>query len=329
MQFLVPCDNLVVSGGLLRFDRLGQQLSNLGHELTFLILSETAKPQRETDRPTLNLVEAKSKNWDATMVPGAGFPDETIEKFALLRESQFGIRVQHVLNDQTRYDRFLKVNRVFSPNIVVFNNLAWPLGSYDDFSANHFQTLLGGVDYDRLGGYQRKTNSLKTPWVIGGLANKNPLPLLESIHLLPVNIVVRLYGSDIYQIKEKYATLVESGRIKLCGRLTEEQLGTYYANVDCVVMTEQFAGWSNLVAESMAAGVPVICTRHGTQAIAFDNDTALIVDNPNSRTLATAILRLFENDALCESLSVRARDIVKNYSWSEYAQGFLKILNEY
>jgi hypothetical protein len=91
-------------------------------------------------------------------------------------------------------------------------------------------------------------------------------------------------------------------------------------------MTEPYAGWANLVAEAMASGVPVVCTPHGTEAIARPEDTALVVAEATPSALAEAVLRLRDDRGLCARLAEAGREVIEAYSWDNYARQMLKLI---
>ncbi len=326
-RILVACHDIVLTGGLQRFDKVGRVLQDWGHEVAVVAFDQRSSHQWDTGLRVLSLEQACQGRWDMVMVPGAGFPPETIERFSVLRESNFGIRVQHVLNDQTRRDGFELVNKVFRPHIVVFNNMHWEPGSFTAFMADRFHHLLGAVDARSFRPSAYRAHPLSDgEWVIGGLVNKNPVPLIEALVELPQETTLRLYGIDEHHVAEAYRELVEAGRLQLTGPLHGDDLRCFYREVDCVVMTEPNAGWSNLVAEAMASGVPVVCTPHGTSAIARHEVTALVVNSPEPAALSEAVRRLRNDKDLCAHLAERARTAAEHYSWEEYARQLLRLL---
>ena len=318
MRVLVICHDLIQSGGLLRFERIGRELRNWGHELCFATVSEHPAPAWHSEFPVLPIEEAARQDWTVTMVPGAGFPDETINRFAHLQAGNFGYRVQHVLNDPSLRSRFLAVNRTFAPDLVVFNNSHWTPGSYTDFQARKFAVLPGAVDTGRFApAPYRPTLAVRESIIIGGLANKNPAPLIEALRLLPDHFVVQLYGTysgDYTGIGE----LLDSGRLQLVGRLDEDALPGFYAAVDIVVHTEAFAGWANLAAEAMASGVPLICTAHGTTSFAADRKTALVLDEVDAPGIVEGVQSRCADPDATAAMVTRARARMLQYDWSVY-----------
>lgn len=320
-RLLVAQHDLQLSGGSLRFERLGRVLRQRGHEIATLALTDTSRPERGTDLPVFTLDEAARRQWDCTMVAGGAlFPPETVTKLTRLQLPNFGLRLHHVLHDPSRREGFVRINQAFCPQVVVFNNLAWPPGSFDDLPAQHHHVLLGAVDTRAFYPAQKRPPDVGR-WVVGALASKNPEPLIAALDLLEPGVELRFFGADTFGIAQRFGN-----RIAMAGILHGEALHRFYADLDCVAMTEMSAGWSNLVAEAMASGVAVVCTRHGTQGIARHEDTALVVDDPSPPALAAAIARLRGDTQLCSRLAVRARSGIEAYSWNKYADALIEIV---
>ena len=328
-RLLVACDQMVLAGGLLRFDKVAQALRPWGHEMTFVPLRKDFVTSAKFGTPIVSLDEAKQRRWDAVMIPGAGFPDDCIRQFSLFRDESFGVRMQHILNDQSRREAFKAVNTAFAPHVVVFNNEHWPPGSYTDFMADQFHTLLGAVDTRMFRPRPYRSHPLRGGrWIVGGLANKNPEPLLDMLDDVPAGLSIRLFGNDSRNLKDRYQRHVTSGRLELAGPLFGDDLSRFYRDVDCIAMTETRAGWANMVAEAMASGVPVVCTSHGTLAIARHEETALVVAEPTSQMLASAVLRLRDDPDLCQAMAERAREAVEPFSWEAYARDLLRLAQQ-
>jgi len=316
-----------MGGGLMRVDRLSQQLCAWGHDTAFLKLSTEAVDQRATKLPILSLTQAKSEHWDFTLLPGAGFPTTTIQKFSELKSSNFGTRVQLILNDLSRIESFLAASHSFAPDITIANTPVWDSAAQSAFKTKRFYILEGAVDTSIFAPKPYRTlPEQNSPWRIGGLANKNPLPLIEALRKLPDRFQLILFGPDRHNLKTAHSDLIQTGRLSLVGKLNPKALTEFYHQVDCICMTELFAGWANLVAESMASGVPVVCTEHGTQAIAYHEKTALLLLAPTARNIKLEISKLAEDPDLCAKLAQAARKHIISYSWDIYAQNFLRLL---
>lgn len=318
LRVLVACHDLISSGGLLRFERVARELRTWGHELCFATFADRSRPAWHSECPVMSIEEAAQQQWTATMIPGAGFPDDTIERFTRLQSGNFGYRVQHVLNDPSLRTRFLAVNSSFRPDLVVFNNSHWQPGSYTDFQARRFAVLEGGIDTRRFAPATCRTAlGDRQQVVLGGLANKNPEPLIAALRHLPAHFSARLFG-DYAGDMPAVDDLIQAGRLQLVGRLDAAALPAFYAGVDIVVHTETFAGWANLAAEAMASGVPLICTPHGTTAFACHRDTALVLEAASAQHIVAAVSDLSADPAAAASMAERARRRIIAFDWTEY-----------
>jgi glycosyltransferase involved in cell wall biosynthesis len=321
MRICVACHDLAVAGGIFRFERFGQVAERWGHEVVFVRFSEQRIPPRASRIPAMTMTEARSMHWDVVMVPGAGFPEATIARFRELVDPRFGVRVQHVLNDEARLPAFLAVNRAFRPDVVVVNNRHWSRDRLADLTAPEVHVLEGAVDGEHF--RPRPWGERTGPYRVGGLANKNPGPLVEVVRMLP-DCMLDLFGPP-GDLAERAGDLVQQGRIVLRGVLTEDALPGYYRGLDCVVHTETMAGWANLAAEAMASGVPLICTHAGTLAFAEHEVTALVVE-PEPSAIGSAIGRLRREPGLSERLARQGRERISAFTWEAWTASLLELV---
>jgi len=319
-RIAVACHELICSGGMLRFERFGRVVSRWGCTLCFVAFVDTPRTFFGSQFDVLSVAEAARRSWDMTMVPGAGFPAGTIRRMRLLQNPVFGMRVQHVLNSPILTQKFLSVNRSFSPHVVIFNNRHWSKSDQGALSAGRFAVVEGAVNTRALAPaslHRVREDAV----IIGGLANKNPGPLLAAVRPLPARYVLRLFG-DPREARSLGGDLLQCGRLELVGLLDEEELASYYSGLDCIVHTETFAGWSNLAAEALACGLPLICTPHGTGAFAEHEKTALVVE-PHAEAIKSALERLCSDRILAQSLSRLGREKIELFSWERYARELL------
>lgn len=326
-RVLVVCHDVSPAGGLIRFDRVGRVLRRWGHHLSFVTLAASPRISYPLHAPLLSVDEASEQSWNAVMLPGAGFPRKTIERLEIFRGSNYGSRVQHILNDQSMREGFRAANSSFAPHVVIFNNEHWPVGSYPDFAADRFHVLLGAVDSDLFRPLPYRPMPLDSNrWIVGGLAHKNPKPLIEALKHMASGALLRLFGPDQFDLKRCYESMIAQNRLELVDTVSGGELQQFYYNVDCVAVTAEAAGWSNLAAEAMASGVPVVCPRPGTSAFARDGETALLVEPLTASALGSQLQRLRDEPNLCRKLTLRAREAIEAYSWEEYSEQLLFLI---
>jgi glycosyltransferase involved in cell wall biosynthesis len=114
-------------------------------------------------------------------------------------------------------------------------------------------------------------------------------------------------------------TLQRAGRpIRLERRVSEEELWKAYRSARFTVFPSLIEGFGLPVAESLAAGTPVITSNYGSMAEIAAGGGALMVDPRNIDDLEGQMRRLLEDDLLLERLRSEARGLDMG-TWSGYA----------
>lgn len=101
---------------------------------------------------------------------------------------------------------------------------------------------------------------------------------------------------------------------------SQQELAELYKSCDVFVSAERRAGWSNTVAEAMACGTPVVCTRSGTLDLARHRETAWVVRWRHPFFLARGVLALHSEPELRGRLRRRALERVREFSWHHVAE---------
>lgn len=329
MRLLVACDHLALTGGLLRFERVGRVLARRGHTFSFLTFG-TGEDGFETRHRVLHPEEAARESWDAVMVPGGGFPDATIEGFADLRAPNFGARIQHFLNAPARRDAYARVTRTFAPDLVVANNAHWDDAALDALGLP-WRRLVGAVDAGLFAPpVSRPARGARHR--LGGIANKRPAAQLAALDRLGDAWALHWFGRPDWGLVGARADLVASGRLVVHGPLVEADLPAWYHGLDAFCSAEAHAGWCNPAAEAMACCTPLVTTVHGTLAFAEDAVTALVVpDGPDAAlgaAVALAADRIVTDPAAAASRAEAGRARIRALDWDTYADGLLAAVAE-
>jgi glycosyltransferase involved in cell wall biosynthesis len=97
--------------------------------------------------------------------------------------------------------------------------------------------------------------------------------------------------------------------------LPQERMAAMYSAADAFVSAEHRAGWNNTAAEAAACGVPLICTKSGTEDFAADGATALVVAVRMPFFIERALHRLYDDRELGARLGEAARRRILDFTW--------------
>lgn len=327
-KILVAWFQFNLNGSIGRFINVARVLKARGHAVRFVSLDNILEtPWPELNRKILTVAEAAASQWDAVMLPGAGASSDALQRLATLRNPTFGTRVQHILNDPSLLPQFAVANVAFRPDLVLFNNSHWRPRDYRKLSAKAFYVHPGAVDLNIHHPIERTKPSPGSEAVnIGGFASKNPIPLIESLDLLPPQCRLHLFGTLPVQLASALTPLIESGKIVYHGILFGKELAKFFRSLDCMVTTEIQAGWCNAAAEAFANGIPTVVSKAGTVDFARDGENCLVIKEVTREAIAKAVVRFLEDPALRESCATNAAKTMESFSWESYAVKLLELI---
>lgn len=103
-------------------------------------------------------------------------------------------------------------------------------------------------------------------------------------------------------------------RIDVLGQCSREEVAALRRTHGLTIVASRYETFGGTIAEAMAAGSALVCTRVGGGAeILSDGETALLVPPENPQALAEACLRILGDPALARRLGEAARAYVENH----------------
>jgi glycosyltransferase involved in cell wall biosynthesis len=150
---------------------------------------------------------------------------------------------------------------------------------------------------------------------------KNCFDLLAAVrHLGPsaVGWQVRIAGVATPEVSDRLIreaeSLSEAGvQVELVGEVDQEQKRSELGSADVFVYPTAFDGQPLVLLEALAAGLPIVSTRHGgIPETVRDGEEGLLVDAGNIAGLAEAIERLAGDERLRHRLASAARTRYQN-----------------
>lgn len=160
--------------------------------------------------------------------------------------------------------------------------------------------------------------------------HKNHARLMEALAILRDERGLRIPLVCTGKTNEHYATLQAKvaelgleGQVRFVGFVEPTALQAVYRGARATVFPSLFeaAGGFGPVFESFLAGVPVACST-ATSLPEQVGDAALLFDPLDSRAIASAVARLWEDASLRSALAERGRRRVASFTWDRTARTF-------
>jgi len=105
---------------------------------------------------------------------------------------------------------------------------------------------------------------------------------------------------------------------------SDKMVPEFYHKIDCLILPSKNEGCSNVIAEALACGVPVICTKVGYHGHSLQNYNQCIYVERNSESIRTAILQMCENPVLYMYMREEARKFAcQNHNIRTVAQNYV------
>lgn len=142
-----------------------------------------------------------------------------------------------------------------------------------------------------------------------------------------VRLAIAGEGHQRADVEQAIARHDLSSSIRLLGRISEEDLRSWYQAADLVITpTQELEGFGLATAEAMACGTPCVVTPVGANTeLVHALDPMLVTHDPSPAGLAEGIVRLVQSGRLA-MLGDDARSIVTHaWSWDSVATSYLEV----
>lgn len=113
------------------------------------------------------------------------------------------------------------------------------------------------------------------------------------------------------------------------GRMPNERIPEYMAASDVFVLPSLSEGFSTVILEAMASGLPIVATRVGDmRQVIEEGYNGFLVEPRNPSQIAEKVLLLLEDEQLRERMSQRSREKVTTYSWDSTISKLLDVYSK-
>jgi glycosyltransferase involved in cell wall biosynthesis len=107
-------------------------------------------------------------------------------------------------------------------------------------------------------------------------------------------------------------------RIRVLGRVTDEELVELYRGADCLVFPSLYEGFGFPALEAMACGAPVVCADR-TSLPEVAGDAAVLIDPGDTAAFASALVEVLSSPTRREELTAAGLARAREFSWSRCA----------
>lgn len=146
-----------------------------------------------------------------------------------------------------------------------------------------------------------------------------------------LNVVVVIAGDG--PDKEKYKELAKKldVNVNFLGRISQEQAATVWANIDIAIIPSLSESFGVAALEAQACGTPVvISSADGLLETTNPGITSIVIEQKNSKSIADAVIELYNNPNKMETMGIEGRDLVtKKYELGMCFSRIENIFKEY
>lgn len=130
------------------------------------------------------------------------------------------------------------------------------------------------------------------------------------------------------QEMEEQASSISPGVIRFAGFAQREQLATYYALADALILPTYTDTWGLVVNEAMACGLPVILSRAAGCApdLVRENWNGLLVAPRDVSSLILALRTIANQSGPCMTMRTHSAQHISNYSPQEWSRGITAMI---
>ena len=200
-------------------------------------------------------------------------------------------------------------------------------------AAERVHVLRNGVDLTRFRPVDREAArralglTRPTLLAVGNLvALKRHALMVEALGLLPdTDLVLVGDGPERAAIENLARRVGVAERVRLLGRLPQEQLPAVYSAADRLLLVSTHEGWPNVLLESMACGTPVVVSDFaGVADIVGAPDAGRVVPDPTPQSLAAAVAEALA--APPDRAATRA--YAERFDWQSTTDGQIALFSE-
>lgn len=185
-------------------------------------------------------------------------------------------------------------------------------------SSEKIQVIYNAVPLEELGIVPPAVAKLPRPLVMtaGRLVPwKNMDGVINAVASIPDASLAIVGDGPLRTAFARHASKKLPGRSVLTGMVSHKDTLGAIQSADVFVLNSSYEGFSHLLIEALALGVPTIATRAGgNPEVVTDGDNGLLVPVGDTPALTRALTRILGDEKLRARLSARSKESTKRFS---------------
>jgi len=110
------------------------------------------------------------------------------------------------------------------------------------------------------------------------------------------------------------------------GAVEYEKLSYYYNESDAFIFGSTCETFGMVILEAMACGLPVLCSNCSSMPSTFQN-IPIYFDINNPQSIKDAIIKIYNNDEICQNMSMESRNFSEKFSWEDTSRNTFTYLS--
>lgn len=159
---------------------------------------------------------------------------------------------------------------------------------------------------------------------------RNYLDLIKSEKINNLYLVLtggnKIFDNNLLK-KELEIISKNNKKIILTGFVDDDEMAVLHSTCMCFCFPSLYEGFGLPVLEAMQCGAPVI-TSNVTSLPEIAGNAALLIDPLNNEDLQNALLKLYKNSALRETLSAKGKQRATEFTWEKSVNQTISIYNQ-
>ena len=170
--------------------------------------------------------------------------------------------------------------------------------------------------------YVSTVNLYKHQWLI--------VDAIDDLNQSGYSIRITFVGNSEPSAYKKLLSSIKKAKnpdyFNYVGAIEYEKLRYYYNDSDAFIFGSTCETFGMVILEAMACGLPVLCSNCSSMPTTFQN-IPIYFDINNPQSIKDAIIKIYNNDEICQNMSMESRNFSEKFSWEDTSRNTFTYLS--